>query len=53
MDQIVLGSLSKGKLTISLDSIYENIPNARGTLEVREGNEEYRLSPEEVEALDW
>lgn len=53
MDQIVLGSLPTGKLTISLDAIYENIPNPRGTLEGREGNEEYQLSPEEAEALDW
>jgi len=53
MDHLVLESLPKGKLTISLDTIYKNVSLKHGSLEVQEGEEEYYISAEEAEALDW
>jgi Uma2 family endonuclease len=52
-DEMVLESLRKGKLTISLDTIYEDVTHSNGNLEVREGEEEYYFSEEEAAALDW
>ncbi|HEY9718025.1 MAG TPA: Uma2 family endonuclease [Trichormus sp.] len=53
MDSISLESLLKGELTISLDTIYKNVSLKDGALEVQEDSEEYYISREEAEALDW
>lgn len=52
-DEIVLESLPKGELTISVDSIYADAQPKGGTLTVKEEPEQYYLHPEEALALDW
>ncbi len=55
-EELILGSIPKGRLTIPVDSIYRNVHGRRFTYgsEVRE---EYDLpewlSPEEAAAIDW
>jgi len=52
-EQMVLESLPKGKMSISIDSIYKNVLNNSKIQEVQEEQEKYVLSGEEASALDW
>ncbi len=52
-EKVVLESLPKGKLIVSVDSIYQDVQSQGATLEVKEESEEYFLSREESVALDW
>ncbi|HEY9790870.1 MAG TPA: Uma2 family endonuclease [Candidatus Obscuribacterales bacterium] len=57
-DHIVLKSFPNGELTLSVDSIYRNISQTGGTLEVREGKDDYdddvyAVPAAEAALLDW
>ncbi len=52
-DEIELESLPDGKFVISLDTMYKNVLSGEGSTQVREEEEEYFLSREEAESLDW
>jgi hypothetical protein len=52
-DEIQLESLPNGKFVISLDTIYRNVLSSEDSHQVREEAEEYFLSREEAESLDW
>jgi Uma2 family endonuclease len=49
----VLESLPEGTLEIAVDYIYSNVSTNSGSLEVKEAQDEYVLSGEELLALDW
>jgi Uma2 family endonuclease len=52
-DRLVLKSLRKGELSISLNTIYEKVTHGKQNLEVRESEEGYYMSQEEAAVLDW
>jgi len=52
-ESFCLASLPNGGLTLSVDTVYKNTTTTGGAYTVQEEAEEYMLSADEAEVLDW